>query len=74
MNGSFRPFTGYLQSFAVVFPDELGEPDGALCGLEAYPSGFGNKKPARTLSVLAGLFRYFGYALGGPGKPYANRP
>ena len=30
MNGSFRPFTGYLQSFAVVFPDELGGPDGAL--------------------------------------------
>ena len=30
MNGSFRPFTGELQSFAAVFPDELGEPDGAL--------------------------------------------
>ena len=30
MNGSFRPFTGYLQSLAVVFPDELGKPDEAL--------------------------------------------
>ncbi len=30
MNGSFRPFTGYLQSFAVVFPDELGKPDETL--------------------------------------------
>ena len=30
MNGSFRPFTGYLQSFTAVFLDELGKPDEAL--------------------------------------------
>lgn len=45
-----------------------------LCGREAYPIDFGNKKPAKTVSVLAGLFRYFGYALGSSGEPYANRP
>ena len=38
MNGSFRPFTGYLQSFSAVFPDELGRPDEA---------------PARSREVLA---------------------
>lgn len=26
----------------------------------AYPSGFGNKKPARTMFVLAGSIRYIG--------------
>lgn len=27
---------------------------------EDYPSGFGNKKPARTMLVLAGLIRQIG--------------
>lgn len=41
---------------------------------EAYPSGFGNKKPARTMYVLAGSIRYIGYTFGGSDRPYANRP
>ena len=45
-----------------------------LRGREAYPIDFGNKKPARTLSVLAGFIRYFGFVLESSGKPYANRP
>lgn len=45
-----------------------------LCGREAYPIDFGNKKPARTLSVLTGFIRYFGFVLESSGNLYANRP
>lgn len=45
-----------------------------LCDHEAYPSGFGYKKPPRTEFVLGGFIRYFGFALESSGKPYANRP
>lgn len=45
-----------------------------LCGREAYPIDFGNKKPARTMSVLGGFIRYFSFALERSDKPYANRP
>lgn len=44
-----------------------------LRGREAYPIDFGNKKPARTFRS-SGHIRFFGYALGGSGSPYANRP
>ena len=33
MNGSFRPLSGYFQSFAAPFPYELGRPDEALARL-----------------------------------------
>lgn len=45
-----------------------------LRGREAYPIDFGNKKPARTMSVLGGSIRYFGFVLEGSGNLYANRP
>lgn len=45
-----------------------------LRGRKAYPSGFGSKKPARTVFVLAGSIRYIGFVLESSGKPYANRP
>lgn len=41
---------------------------------EAYPSDLGNKKPARTMYVLAGSIRYISYTFGSSDKPYANRP
>lgn len=33
-----------------------------------------NAKAPRTMSVLGGFIRYFGFALESAGKPYANRP
>lgn len=35
---------------------------------KSYPSGLGNKKPARTMSVLAGLIRYLGLVLESSGN------
>ena len=45
-----------------------------LRGRKSYPSGFGNKKPARTVFVLAGSIKYIGFALESSGRSYANRP
>lgn len=33
-----------------------------------------NAKPPRTMSVLGGFIRYFGFVLEGSGVLYANRP
>lgn len=32
------------------------------------------KKPPRTISVLGGFIRYFGFVLEGSGNLYANKP
>ena len=51
-----------------------GDPMKHLRGRKSYPSGFGNKKPARTVFVLAGSIKYIGFALESSGRSYANRP
>lgn len=49
-----------------------------LCDHTIYLSNLNrwlyNAKPPRTMSVLGGFIRYFGFVLEGSGNLYANRP